>query len=167
MKTILKFGGYSCLAIVLLFAISYFFLSSLSLGVQELYGYLSILVSLAFVFFGVKSYRNLECNGKISFFKALGVGLLVTLFPSVLFGAYNVIYTEYIDPEFTANYYQAMADQAKLDFSGSELKTKLEEMNEMRKTFSTPFMNFILMSLTVFFVGVVVSVISAVALRKK
>ena len=166
MKTILKFGGYSCLAIVLLFAISYFFLSSLSLGVQEIYGYLSILVSLAFVFFGVKAYRNLECNGKISFFKALGVGLLVTLFPSVLFGAYNVIYVEYIDPDMAANYYQVMIDQAKLDYSGSELAEKIAEMKRMKEMFSSPFMNFLLMASTVFFVGVVVSVISAVALRK-
>ena len=114
MKTVLKFGGYSCLTIVVLFAISYFFLRNMSLGAQEIFGYLSILVSLGFVFFGVKSYRNVECDGKISFFKAFGVGVLVTLFPAVLFGAYNVIYAEYIDPDMAANYYQVMIDQAKL-----------------------------------------------------
>lgn len=167
MKSIVKFSGYSALAMFVLFAFSYFFLSGLSFTAQEVFGYLSILVSLSFVFFGVRSYRNNEKQGSISFFKALGIGLVITLVPSILFGVYNVIYVEYIDPGSVDAYYAAMIEQTKLDYTGEALTAKLAEMEEMKTSFSSPWFGFIIMFLTVFLIGIVVSVISAVALRKK
>lgn len=166
MKTILKFSLLSVGLMVFLFAIENVLFSSSTDTGREVYGYLSILIALSFIFFGVKAYRNNNCEGKISFFKALGVGLLITLLPAILFGIYNVIYMLYIEPGFVEAYFESGIAQLKLDYSGAELSEKLAEMESSKKMFMSPIFNFVLMSLTVFFVGVVVSVISAVALRK-
>lgn len=149
-----------------LFALDMVIFSQPDQSGREVYGYLSILISLSFVFFGIRAYRNIECQGSITFFKALGIGVLITLLPAILFGVYNVIYMEVIEPDFADQYFQAAVEQIKLDYSGAELDAKLEEMSANKALFMSPVFNFFLMSITVFLIGVVVSVISAVTLKK-
>ena len=166
MKTVVKFGLISCAAIVVLFAFEFITLGNANYSIKEIFGYASIFIALAFVFFGVKSYRNRECEGRISFFKALFVGLLITLFPSVMFGIYNVVYVEYLDPGFMQNYQDGMIEQLKSEFSGDELAAKITETKQMGELFAKPLFNFALMAITVFLPGVIISVITAVTLRK-
>lgn len=151
----------------LLFAFDMIIFSDPDQSGREIYGYLSILVALSFIFFGVRAYRNLECEGKITFFKGFGVGLLIALLPSILFGAYNVVYMLYIEPDFAEAYYQSAVAQMHIDYSGAELATQLAEMEANKELFMSPVFNFFLMAITVFLIGIVVSVISAIALRKK
>lgn len=166
MKTILKYSAYASLLMAILFGLDNVIFSDTNYSGREVYGYLSILIALSFIFFGVKAYRNIECEGSISFFKALFVGLLISVLPAILFGIYNVIYMEYIDPGFAESYYQSTIDQMKIDYSGEELGNKLAEMESSKELFMSPMFNFFLMTLTVFLVGVLVTVISAVSLRK-
>ena len=167
MKTIIKYTLYATALMALLFAFDNVIFSEADDSGREIYGYLSILISLSFIFFGVKAYRNVECQGKISFFKGFGVGLLISLLPAILFGAYNVVYMLYIEPDFAENYYQSAVAQMRIDYSGAELAAQLAEMDANKEMFMSPVFNFFLMTITVFLIGIVVSVISAIALRKK
>jgi hypothetical protein len=165
-KTVFKFGGLSALSLVVLFTISTLLLTDLSFGVQEVYGYLSILIAVAFAFFGIKSYRDNELNGKISFGRALSTGMLISLIPAIAFGAFNVIYILYINPEFVEVYYAQEIANVKNEFSGAELASKIAEMEDMKEMASSPAFNFILMTSTVLIMGFIVSLISAVTLRR-
>ncbi len=166
-NTILRYGFWSALSILGLFLISSLLLKDLSFSTQEIYGYASIIISLSFVFFGIKHFRDQENNGLLSFGKGLIIGLLISLFASITFGLYNVIYVEYIDPEFMTEYYNHSVEQISQTLSGEALETKLKEMEAEKNMFSSPIMNFSLMFLTVFMIGLIISLISSLILSKK
>ncbi|NQY09993.1 MAG: DUF4199 domain-containing protein [Flavobacteriales bacterium] len=165
-KTVLKFGGLSALLITLFISISLFLLTDLSFGMQEVVGYLSILIAVSFAFFGIKSHRDKELNGKISFGRALGLGMLISLIPAVAFGAFDVLYIVYFNPEFVDVYYAQEIANLKNELSGTELESKIAEMEDMKELASSPLFNFVLMTLTVLIMGFIVSLISAVTLKR-
>jgi len=166
-NTVLRYGIWSALGICILFLISSLALKSLDFKTQEIYGYASIIISLSFVYFGIKHFRDKENQGLLSFGKGVIIGLLITLFASVTFGLYNVIYVEYIDPEFMTKYYDYSVEQISKTLSGEELQAKLKKMEEEKELFAKPFMNFSLMFLTVFMIGLIISLISSLVLSKK
>lgn len=167
MKSIvLKFGLISAGTTLILFLISFFFLENVSFAVQEVFGYLSIFIALSFVFFGVKSYRDQLPNQEISFFRALGTGLLIVLFPAIIFGLFNVFYITYLNPDFTEQYYAAAISDMSAEYSGIELSNKIREAEEMKEMASSGIFTFILMTLTVLILGLIVSLITAITLRR-
>lgn len=168
-RVILKYGGAGVATMVVLFFISFLFIEKdgVSLAVQEMFGYLSIVASLVFVFFGIRSYRDNELNGNIGFLKALGLGMLIALIPAILFGLYNVIYVLYINPEFVDEYYAIMYNDLANHYTGSELIAKQEEMESQKEMFSLPFFNFMIMTMTVLVIGFIISLISAMVLKRK
>ena len=166
-NTVLKYGIWSALSIFVLFLISSLLLKDLDLNTQEIYGYVSIVVSLLFVFFGIKHFRDQENHGLLSFGKGLLIGLLISLFASITFGAYNVVFVEYIDPNFMTEYYNHSVEQVSKTLSGAELQAKIKQMQDEKEMFANPLMNFSLMFFTVFMIGVIISLISSLILQNK
>jgi hypothetical protein len=164
-STVYKFGLISAGTILTLFFFSFLFLENLSFAIQEIWGYISIFIALSFVFFGVKSYRDSLPNQEISFGKALGVGLLIVLFPAIIFGIFNVIYITYLNPDFTEQYYATMIADISTQYSGAELTTQIAEMEGMKEMASSGIFTFFLMTFTVLILGLIVSLITAVTLR--
>src|SRR5215472_16188724 len=50
-------------------------------------GYAGMLVALSMIFFGIKSFRDHHGKGKISFWKGVQIGLLITLVASLMYYA--------------------------------------------------------------------------------
>ena len=165
-NSVLHYGIWSALSIFVLFLISSL-LKDLDFNTQEIYGYASIIVSLTFVFFGIKHFRDTKNHGLLSFRKGLLIGLLITLFAAITFGLYNVVYVEYIDPNFMTEYYNHSVENISKTLFGAELQAKLKQMEEEKDMFSNPFMNFSLMFLTVFMIGLIISLISSLILQNK
>jgi hypothetical protein len=166
LKTVLKFGLYGGITILLLFNISYLFLTNSSFAVQEVIGYLSMFIALVFVFFGIRSYRDKQNNQLITFGRALGLGLLITLVPSLMFGIFDAVYVTFIYPEFYDEYFAVTVEQLSKTFSGEELATKIAEAKQMMELAKNPLFTFTLMFLTVFILGFIISLISAIILRR-
>lgn len=166
-NTVFRYGIGSALSIFILFLISSLLLKGVDFKTQEIYGYVSIIVSLSFVYFGIKHFRDTKNQGLLSFGKGLILGLLITLFASITFGVYNVVYVEFIDPNFMTEYYQHSVEQISKTLSGAELQAKIKEMEAEKEMFSSPIMNFLLMFLTVFMIGLIISLISSLILQNK
>ena len=166
-NTVFRYGIGSALGIFILFLISSLLLKGVDFKTQEIYGYASIIVSLSFVYFGIKHFRDTKNHGLLSFGKGLVLGLLITLFASITFGVYNVVYVEFIDPNFMTEYYQHYVEQISKTLSGVELQEKIKEMEAEKEMFSSPVMNFLLMFLTVFMIGLIVSLLSSLILQNK
>nr|WP_298995202.1 DUF4199 domain-containing protein [uncultured Allomuricauda sp.] len=166
-KTVIKYGTYGAIAICGLFLISWFILDDLPLSTQEALGYLSMILSLSFVFFGIKHYRDRENEGKVSFKNALVIGLLISLITAVVFGVLDVIYTEVLNPEFMDTYYSETLKTMEETMSAEEFKLKKAEMDAQLEIFANPLMTFVLMLLTVFVIGFIVSLLSALILQRK
>ncbi|WP_299894502.1 DUF4199 domain-containing protein [uncultured Aquimarina sp.] len=166
-NTVIRYGIYGAITISILFLLALTLGRNLSYFAQEVIGYTSMVVSLLFVFFGIKHYRDHENNGIVSFGKALLIGILISLFAALAFGIIDVIYILYINPDFAAEYYGHMVEQMRSTLPEEEFKIKLAELEAEKELFSSPVMNFLLMSFTVLIIGFIISLISGLILQRK
>ncbi|WP_027393320.1 MULTISPECIES: DUF4199 domain-containing protein [Aquimarina] len=166
-NTVVRYGIYGAITICILFTLALTLGKSLSYSLQEVIGYASMVVSLIFVYFGIKHYRDIENNGTVSFGKALIIGLLISLFAAIAFGLLDVVYIKYINPNFSAEYYGHIIEEMRTTLSEEEFKIKLSELETQKELFSNPLMNFLLMSVTVLIIGFIISLISGLMLHRK
>ena len=165
-KTVIKFGQRAFFTATILFLLALTLGKNLSYGAQEVIGYSSMAISLVFVFFGIKNYRDQENGGTISFGQALKVGMLITTFAALGFGIIDYIYTAYINPEFVQEYLEHFSKDLENTYSGAELATKKAELNSSMEQMTSGFMAFIMFA-TVVLIGFVISLISSLILNKK
>ncbi|MEM9077580.1 MAG: DUF4199 domain-containing protein [Bacteroidota bacterium] len=166
-KTIIKYGTYGAVAICGLFIISWYVLDDLPLSTQEALGYLSMILSLSFVFFGIKHYRDKVNEGKVSFKNALIIGILISLITALIFGILDVIYTEFLNPDFMDTYYSETLNTMEETMSAEEFQLKKAEMEAQKEMFANPVMTFVFMAITVFIIGFIISLLSALVLQRK
>lgn len=169
MKTTgIRFGLYGAAALIGLSFLTWILTKGedWDYGAQEVLGYVSIVVALSFVFFGIKHFRDRVNQGSVSFGQALKIGLMISLITGLAFGLLDIIY-RFINPEFTTEYYDYMVEQAKADVPANQLDAKLAEMESQREFFSNPILSFIVMTLTVFVIGFIISLLSSLVLQRK
>ena len=151
-NTVLKFGSYGLLVGFIIFFIHLFFgINKLDNSTNEILGYISIFLSLSFIFFGIKHYRDKENDGFISLVQAIKIGVLIAVLVGLGIAIADFIYTKYIDPSFFANYEQQLIDQGKED--------------EIVKMSSTTAALFMLVLVTI--IGFIISLISGIILQRK
>ena len=166
--TIKKYGLYGAGTLIVLSFLSWFIGKGMEMdfGTQEVIGYTTIVVALSFVFFGIRHYRDRENKGVVSFGQALKIGLWISLITGLAFGLLDIIY-KFIYPDFTTEYYDAMVEQVKATVPAEEIDAKLEEMESQREFFSNPVLSFLVMTLTVFVIGFIISLLSSLVLQRK
>ena len=151
-STVLKFGFYGLIVGFIIFFIHLFFgIDNLDYSTNEILGYLSIFLSLSFIFFGIKHYRDKENDGFISLGKAIQIGVLIAFLVGLGIAFADFIYTKFIDPSFFANYEQQLIEQGKED--------------EIVKMTSTTAALFMLILVTI--IGFIISLISGIILQRK
>lgn len=167
-KTVFRYGLYATLAIVIISAFNLFVLARLTgYGGQEIAGYLTMLISMIFVFLGIRYYRDKENAGALSFGQGLKIGVLIVLIASVFFGLFDLLYTEVINPNWMQDYYAQYLVKIKASTPPDKLEAVLKKMESEKEMFSSPVMQFLLMAATVFIIGFMVTIISALTLKRK
>jgi hypothetical protein len=166
-STVYRYGLLSMLALVVFSAIQLFALKNTSFEVQEASGYLAILVSMIFVFLGIRHYRDRVNSGYMTFGQGLKIGLLIVLIPSVAFGLFDILYTEVINPGWSEEYYSHYVEKVKASTSPEKLDAVLKQVQSQKELFSSPIMQFLIMAATVFIIGLIVAIISSLSLMKK
>lgn len=166
-KTILKFGGYGFLTGIIIFGIALTFGDGLSYTAQEVIGYGSMIVSLSFIYFGIRHYRDQINDGEISFGKGLLIGLLISAFVGLGIGLVDYLYTTVINPDFSDQYLQRTLDIYESQFSGQELEAKKAELTKQMEDYGGSGFMATLMFITVVLIGLVISIISSLILQRK
>jgi Protein of unknown function (DUF4199) len=167
-QIVFRYGLYATLVIVGLGMVDFFIVSKYaSLAFQEVTGYLTMLLSMIFVFMGIRHYRDRVNGGSLSFVQGLKIGILIVLIPSVFFGLFDILYTEVIKPDWLDTYYAAYMERIKASTPPEKLARALEKANREKEIFANPVYQFLLMSATVFIIGLMVTIISALTLRRK
>jgi hypothetical protein len=134
----------------------------------EIAGYASMLLSFALLFIGVKQYRDKHLGGFISFKKAFLMGLLMTLIASLIYVIGWMIYSSYNMTDFMEQYANKMLENmAKEGASTAEIDAKKEEMAYYADLYKNPFWKAIMTFMEIFPVGLIVSLISALILKRK
>lgn len=167
-KKSLIYGLIGGIAIVILLVVPHaLFLESegWDLAKSELYGYVVMVVALSTIFFGVRSYRDQELGGQITFGKAFGTGLIISLVASVL---YVVGWMLLSDPAFVDNYSQQYLEGLRSDgASEADIQQAMQDMETYKELNKNPFFKAGLTLMEIFPVGLMISLASALYLRTK
>ena len=168
-KTILKYGLYSFLVASLLFLSVFYIGEELPFQVRSILGFVAMLVPLCFVYFGIKQYKNDELHGEIDFKTAFIVGALISIFAAVGFGITDAIYISEINPDFSAEYlaYENELLAARTNLTQEEMTYERLSLLKRSEAFQNPMTIFFVMTMMVFVLGVIVSLLSSFILYKK
>ncbi|MEM1002853.1 MAG: DUF4199 domain-containing protein [Bacteroidota bacterium] len=151
-STVLKYGSYGLIAGFIIFMLHLTLgIDNLDYSTNEILGYVSIFISLSFIFFGIKHYRDKVNNGLISLGKAIMIGVLISVLVGLGIAIADYIYTKFIDPDFFSRYTEMMIEQGKGD-----------QVMEMTSTTAAIFM---LILVTI--IGFIISLISGLILQRK
>lgn len=133
-----------------------------------LIGYASMLVAMSLVYVGVRNYRNKYNGGFISFGKAFRIGLLMVLVASTIYVAAWLVDYFFFIPDFMDKYSAHMLDQMKASgASQEEIGKQAKEMADFATMYKNPFFNALMTYAEVLPVGLVVSLVSALILKRK
>ncbi|MEM6685431.1 MAG: DUF4199 domain-containing protein [Bacteroidota bacterium] len=145
-----------------------FFGKNLSFATQEILGYVTMIVCLLPIYFGIKHYRDHENNGIVNFKEGFIIGILIALCAAIGFAIIDYVFVSFVNPEFPEQYLAYQIDGINAsELSAAEKAIKIEEATEMMKTYGTASFGALLMFAMVFILGIVISIISALTLQRK
>jgi hypothetical protein len=130
--------------------------------------YTSIVLSFLMVFFGIRSYRDNIGNGEITFLKGFAVGISITLISCLCYVVtWEIIYYNYI-PGYWDKYGAHLAEKLRASgASPARVQAKLQEVAKYKEMYKNPLLNAALTFIDPFPIGLVMTLISAAALRRK
>jgi hypothetical protein len=167
-KIVLTFGSLSGLIPILMFVFSYQMMKNGNMQGSMILGYTTILISAAFIFVGIRSYRENYNEGIISFGKAFKVGILIALVSCLMYViAWEILYYNFM-PDFMERYAEITMKQLK-DSGATQLQLdEAMKQNLMYKSwYSNPFSIAALTFLEPFPISLAVTLISSLILKRK
>ncbi len=170
-KNVLVFGLISGLVVSTIMSISMLTINNnpeIELGnTAMIVGYLSMLVAFSLIYVAVKNFRDKQNNGVISFGKAFGMGLLITLIGSTIYViVWAFIYNLYM-PDFMDKYWAQMQKAAQASGSAAEIQETTAEMVKYKELYKNPFFFTLITYAEILPVGLLVSLITALILKRK
>lgn len=135
---------------------------------NDIVGYAALILVFSLVFFGIRNYRNKNSNGSITFGKALLIGILIALVASTLYVSVWLVYYYCFVPDFVDKYIAHVMNSARADgATASEIATKSNEMAQFKEMYKSPFFVIAITYAEVFPIGILVSLVSALVLKRR
>ncbi|MCE7064862.1 DUF4199 domain-containing protein [Dyadobacter sp. CY326] len=130
-------------------------------------GYASMLLAFSLIFVGVKNYRDKFSNGNVSFGKAFTIGLYITLIASTVYVIVWLFDYYIFVPDFMEKYAAHVIRQSQAEgLTGAEMQQKVAEMDGYKEMYKSPIMIILFTYLEILPVGLVVSLLSALILKR-
>ena len=134
----------------------------------EIYGYTTMVVSLSLVFFGIRSVRDNNYDGHITFSQAVKTGLLITLIATTMYAVaweicFNTVATDFVD-KMIAHYREELVAGGATQPEVDEAMTNMESL---KVWYDNPLIRFFITMMEMFWVGVLMTIVSAALLRTK
>ena len=168
-KTVLTFGLIAGLIISVLMDGSLLLANKIGSGHNSmLLGYTMMVASFLLIYFGIRSYRDNNLAGQISFGRAFACGILIALITTVCYVAtWEVIYFNF-KPHFMDSYFAAQIH--KIQSSGRDPATTAAQVAAIQRSqqlYQNPFVNMAYTFMEPLPVGLLITLISAAVLRRK
>ena len=163
----LRYGILAGAAMVLVFSLwLMLFKDPKFYRIGEVVGYTTMILSLLAVYFGIRHER--ERLGGIGFRRGLGVGLQIALVAGVMFGIFTFALYEWVDPEFAERYQEQYIEHIQNSGASQErIDAELAKMESMKELLQSSLFQALLMFVTVFGLGLVIALFSALILRSR
>jgi hypothetical protein len=131
-------------------------------------GYTSMILSLSLVFFGTRNYRDNFQNGVISFGRAFGVGILISLVASLIYVISWMVFQHFMIPDFYEKYAAEMIEAAQTSgASAAEIAATQTEMNSMMEMVKNPVFVFLFTFLEPLPVALLATLVTAFIVKRK
>jgi len=168
-KNILIFGLIAGLVVgVYIVFLTWWGEKNLDSSANEVLGYTSMVIAFSLIFVGVKNFRDKYNQGVVSFGKALTIGLGITLIASTIYVAVWLVDFYIFNPDFMDKYADHLAKLVKESgVSQAVANKKMAEINFMRESYKSPVMVVLWTYLEIVPVGIVISLLTAVLLKRK
>lgn len=166
-KTILIFGLISGFVSSALMLATVPFLDKLGAW-NYVVGYTGIVLSFLLVYFGIRSWRDNNNGGRITFGKAFAIGISITLISCVFYViTWDIVYFNFM-PDFMTGYTAHAIQQARAaNLSPAALQAKIDSLNRMQRLYRNPFYMAAMTFIEPFPVGLLMTLLSATILRRK
>ena len=132
---------------------------------QLLISVLGFAAIIVFIVLGIKKYRAGN-GGFISLSQAIKIGLGVAVIGGVIAALYNVVFVEYIDPDFTEKILLLQKEKM-LEADPNLTQQQLDAGIGMARKFSTPWMQFAFSIIGSLFFGFIITLIAGLVMRKE
>jgi hypothetical protein len=136
----------------------------------EITGYTAIVLSFVLVFFGIRSYRENIGGGVISFGRAFGVGILITLISSLIYVlAWEILYFQFnFAPDFLDTYAAHAIEKMRAQgATEAAIALKSKQLADFKVMYANPLINAAMTLMEPLPVGLILTLVSAAILRKK
>jgi hypothetical protein len=171
-KNIIIYGLIAGIIVSILMLFSVNYLShcegSLDYDTSMLIGYASMLLAFSLVFVGIRNYRDKYNGGVISFGKAFRIGIVIVLIASTLYVITWLIDYSFFMPDFAEKYAAHVLDKLKTSrASPVEIEKQTREMANFVRMYKNPFYNAMMTYIEILPVGLIVTLISSLILKRK
>lgn len=130
-KNAMTYGAITGFALVITSLIFYTFHSQGS----QYQNFFIYLILTAGIYVGTKNFRDKSLDGYMKYSKALGSGILISFYTSIILAFYYYIFYKVINPEGIEQYFQVMKDaMVNKGLDSDELDTAIK----MMRTVTTP-----------------------------
>jgi hypothetical protein len=167
-KTVLTFGLIAGVIISVLMDGSLLLADKIGTSHSMMLGYTIMVASFLLIYFGIRSYRDNNLSGKISFGRAFACGILITLITTVCYVAtWEVLYFNFM-PHIMDGYFAAeihKVQSAGLDPAATA--AKVAAIQHSQQLFQNPFVNMAYAFIEPLPVGLLITLISAALLKRK
>jgi len=167
-KSVLVFGISSGVVGIVLMLATLPYIQNHDSQKADIFGYASMVLSALLVFFGIRSYREKESAGRLTYGRGLLVGVLITLVSWACFSvAFELIYF-WIVPDYGEKFAACMVERAR-ESGGTpaDIEKARSQAAMFRRLWDNPFTNAALTLATLFPVGFAAAAVSAAILRKR
>lgn len=162
-KTVLTFGLISGALITIMMWGTIPFMHKIGYNRALIIGYTTMVLSFMMVFFGIRSYRENYGGGAITFGRAFAIGILITLISSVIYViSWETMYFGL--PGFGAKFVATYSEMIK---NSGDSPEKIQAQLDMMKSLNNPFFNAAIAFIEPLPVGLIITLISALVLKKK
>ncbi|MGA2252579.1 DUF4199 domain-containing protein [Terracidiphilus sp.] len=167
-KTVLTFGLIAGLVISVLMDGNVLLMNKIGSGHSLVLGYITMVASFLLVYFGIRSYRDNTLAGQISFGRAFACGILITLITCVCYVAtWEILYFNFI-PHFMDGYFAAQIHAVQTSgLDPATVAAKVAKIQRSQQDYQNPVINMAYTFMEPLPVGLLITLISAVVLRRK
>lgn len=131
-------------------------------------GFTVMILAFAFIFIGIKNYRDQFNNGTVTFGKAISIGLYITLIASTMYVVVWLISFYGFIPDYMDKYTEHVINNAKANgVSKADLAKQVAEMQDYKDMYSSPVGVVLLTYLEILPVGLIITLLSALVLKRK
>jgi len=166
-KTVLTFGIISGIVSSLMMLGTVPFMHQIGFDRGLIVGYTAIVLSFLLVFFGIRSYRE-QSGGTITFGRAFTVGILITLISCLFYIAtWQLVYFK-LQPDFMDKWEAYAVEQVRAEGGGPEkIEATRRQMRSFKEAYDNPLTNAAYTFIEPFPVGLLITLVSAAALRRR